>query len=321
MSGARRSLRRRRAPVLSAADAGSPDGRPPRFPRLPKEVRRTSTMLSREELQLLYWLARDYNSEEGTIVDAGCFLGGSTVALAAGVRDGGHAESTVHTYDQFVADWWTRSYGFPEVESLRDGESFRDAFDRNIAGFEGLVSVTEGDIRENGWTGEPIEIAFLDILKEWSINDYVVAEFFPAFIPGRTVLVQQDLVHEFCPWIAVTMGRFESHFELIDLYENASAVYRYVRPLPAELTSSPTAELEPEETLGFFDRAVAPIGGELGGVMECARAWLVWELHGLDAGLASLGEVRAHHGRNDRLRPRIDATEAGMRSAEENRPT
>ncbi len=42
------------------------------------------TMPSRDEQQPLYVLGRDYASDDGAIVDAGCFLGGSTAALLAG---------------------------------------------------------------------------------------------------------------------------------------------------------------------------------------------------------------------------------------------
>src|SRR5206468_11051967 len=50
---------------------------------LPGEVAAAPTMLSIEEKQLLYVLARDYIRGEGAVVGAGCFLGGPTIALAA----------------------------------------------------------------------------------------------------------------------------------------------------------------------------------------------------------------------------------------------
>jgi hypothetical protein len=44
-------------------------------------------MLSIDERRLLYILARDYFRGDGAIIEAGCFLGGSTIALAAGVTE------------------------------------------------------------------------------------------------------------------------------------------------------------------------------------------------------------------------------------------
>ncbi len=44
-------------------------------------------MLSIEERQLLAWLAASHWEGRGAIVDGGCFLGGSTLALGRGLRE------------------------------------------------------------------------------------------------------------------------------------------------------------------------------------------------------------------------------------------
>ena len=49
----------------------------PRVPWVP-------TMISNAERSLLYLLARDFAGGDAAIVDAGCFLGGSTVELLPG---------------------------------------------------------------------------------------------------------------------------------------------------------------------------------------------------------------------------------------------
>jgi hypothetical protein len=62
-------------------------------------------MLSTEEVELLYRLAREEYFGQGTIVDCGPFLGGSTVALCAGLKDnpGRFPKSgRVHAYDRFL---------------------------------------------------------------------------------------------------------------------------------------------------------------------------------------------------------------------------
>ena len=45
------------------------------------------TMLNPEEQRMLRWIAREHYADQGAIVDAGCFLGGSTVSLAQGLRE------------------------------------------------------------------------------------------------------------------------------------------------------------------------------------------------------------------------------------------
>ena len=53
---------------------------------LPTACTKVPTMLVPDELRLLNFLAQDYYRGAGAIVDAGSFLGGSTVALAEGLR-------------------------------------------------------------------------------------------------------------------------------------------------------------------------------------------------------------------------------------------
>src|SRR5688500_18477258 len=88
--------------VLPESLAGHPwrdhaadlDGQPP-------------TMLQQQELQLLHWLASSYFRREGLIVDAGCFLGGSTCALARGLAENPLAAShnkLIHSFDVFSTD-------------------------------------------------------------------------------------------------------------------------------------------------------------------------------------------------------------------------
>src|SRR6266516_238746 len=133
-----------------------------RIPRVP-------TMLSGKERRLLYSLARDYAAEDAAIVDAGCFLGGSTAALLAGVRDR-------------PIPWRG-----PPVASY---DLFR--FDANVMEFSVPHVVREGDVAEIGWSGGPIDVLFLDALKSWEINDAVLRDFFPSLVPGRSVIVHQD---------------------------------------------------------------------------------------------------------------------------------
>ena len=55
---------------------------------LPDWHRRYPTMLTREEMRMLAWLAQNL-SIPGDIADLGCFLGGSSVSLAWGVAQSG----------------------------------------------------------------------------------------------------------------------------------------------------------------------------------------------------------------------------------------
>src|SRR6266511_6111964 len=94
---------------------------------LPPDAVGIPTMLSKTERKLLYGLARDYAGGDAAIVDAGCFLGGSTAALLAGVRD--RAETwtgpPVASYDLFKVEAYTMRKFFPDQQV---GESFRPRY-------------------------------------------------------------------------------------------------------------------------------------------------------------------------------------------------
>src|SRR5688572_8941497 len=117
---------------------------------LPEEVRSTKTMLSEQELTLLYDLAGEHYTGQGEIVDGGAFLGGSTLALACGVRDNPHLtrkDGRVHSYDFFVSDCFTSRYlpGYPE------GVTTRPFVESVIAPVARYVDIHEGDIKNFPW--------------------------------------------------------------------------------------------------------------------------------------------------------------------------
>src|SRR5690349_17088541 len=76
------------------------------------------TMLIPDERRLLFYLASKYYTGRGAIIDGGCFLGGSTTALAAGLeawleRSGTPALPGIHSYDLFEVEPWTIGMYFP----------------------------------------------------------------------------------------------------------------------------------------------------------------------------------------------------------------
>src|SRR5262249_21665768 len=148
--------------------------RPWRDLELPPDAIGIPTMLSKAERRLLYSLARDYACDDAAIVDAGCFLGGSTAALLAGLRDPAEPWTgpPVESYDLFRVDDYMVEKFFVGEHAAPLGTSFRRRFDAHVARFDRPPHVVhEGDITSIGWSGGPIDILFLDILKSWEIND------------------------------------------------------------------------------------------------------------------------------------------------------
>ncbi|HKO55275.1 MAG TPA: class I SAM-dependent methyltransferase [Thermoanaerobaculia bacterium] len=233
---------------------------------LPAACTSVPTMLVPDELRLLHHLSEDYYRGDGVIVDAGSFLGGSTVTLADGLRRNlrrrrQREEKLIHSFDRFEVEEWTRGIYFPET--TRAGESFRDTFECNIAPYAALIDVHAGDITAQEWNGGPIEILFLDVAKHWTVCDHVTWQFFPHLIPGRSIVVQQDyLYHHWTAWLHVTMEIYADYFEYVCDTEVNSVAFRCTRRIPQSVLRRNTVEsLTTEEKVALMDRAASRFEG------------------------------------------------------------
>lgn len=243
---------------------------------VPLSCANVPTMLMPDELRLLHYLADERYTGEGAIVDAGCFLGGSTLALADGLRRnlrrrGCEEEKLIHSYDRFEIEGWTIGSFFSE--SAQAGESLRPLFDRNIAPYASLVEVHAGDIRSLTWTGGPIEILFIDIAKRWTVCDWVTWQFFPQLIPGKSVVVQQDyLYHHWVAWLHITMEFYHDYFEyLCDTGVN-SVAFLNTKRIPRGVLREKTVEsLSTAEKIELMDRAHSRFKGKQADLLRSAK--------------------------------------------------
>jgi hypothetical protein len=271
--------------------------RPWRDVPLPPDATGIPTMLSKLERRLLYSLARDY-AGEGAIVDAGSFLGGSTAALLAGVRDRPEPWSgpPVASYDLFEVDEYMVPKFFADERSVQLGDSFRPRFDAHVARFGDVPHVVrEGDITKLGWSDGPIDVLFLDILKSWEINDAVLRDFFPSLVPGRSVIVHQDYGWGDTPWIPVTVELMRESLVLLDWMEWGTHVFFVAEELPAELLGHGVAGLDLDRKVQLLEDAARRAEGWVLGMLEISRALLIADRDGPDAALAELDAIAARH--------------------------
>jgi hypothetical protein len=307
--GVRRRLDRIRGRTPDADTAAWLASRPWEQRELPPRLLDVPSMLTYEERELLRTLAEQHPLRRGCIVDAGCFLGGSTLAFALGLRAREGRLPAVHTYDRFVLDW--ASLGtYPQwLEGLAAGDRFRDRFDAVVGEELELVTVHEGDILGMRWAGDPIEILFIDIAKSWEIGDHVHREWLPSLVAGSGVLVQQDYVHEWCPWLHVLMELLADHFESVATVGSISQVYRCRSAVPAAAIPADLRALGADTLLDLFARSAERFAGEDRAVVECARAVLlaaVGRREDAAAHLASVAERSAGAG------PRMPSVLAGV---------
>jgi hypothetical protein len=288
--------------------------RPWRDVDLPPDAVGIPTMLSRTERKLLYGLARDYAAEDAAIVDAGCFLGGSTAALLAGLRDRNEpwGGPPLESYDLFRVEDYTIGKFFGDDPSVRLGDSFRERFDANVARFDVPHAVHEGDITEMGWSGGPIDVLFLDVLKSPEINDAVLRDFFPSLVPGRSVIVHQDYGWGWMPWIPITVELMPDSLVLVDWMEWGSHVFFLQGEVPAEVIERGAGGLDLDTRFALIDQAVARADGWVRGMLEVDRAALVIERDGDEAGLAELASIAQRYQGYGHVLACIEDREAGL---------
>jgi hypothetical protein len=252
------------------------------------------SMLSGEERALLRWLTAHSFTGAGAIVDGGCFVGGSTIALARGLEasPARTPDTRIDVFDRFKVEPYMTDFYFAG-EGLHAGDSFRPIFDRNTAAFAHLLDVHEGDLADHGWDGRPIEILFVDVAKSWNLNDLIVRDFFPHLIPDRSVVVQQDLVFALGHWLPITMEHLAEYFEPVAFAEYNTVVYVCRQAVPAGLP--PVSQLAASEKVDLMDRAIARFRGYPRGYLELARCMLLAELGDAARAAAALAEVRRDH--------------------------
>ena len=173
--------------------------------QVPQEVLDYPSMTTESEKALLYWLAKNYYRGDGLIIDAGIFLGGSTNALATGIMHNSVIsqpfDKAIFSYD--IAIWVDSMNKYLEYEGvkraldgiiLQNGDSFEPVLRTLLASHVSVVELVIGNILDVVWAGGPIEIAFYDCLKTNDRDLAVFKAFAPHFIPGRTIILQQDFL-------------------------------------------------------------------------------------------------------------------------------
>ena len=271
---------------------------------MPASTASLPMMISREEQALLYRIAAEWYDGSGAIVDAGVFLGGSTAAFVDGVRANPRRlpPKPIHSYDLFVPDWGAKG----SYEELRphipEGDSTLSRFHELMGDRLERVHVHAGDIRDETWSGGAVSVLFVDLAKAWSINDHVSREFFPSLVPHASVLIQQDYVHEWLPWIHIEMELLGDAFEFIDWEPQGSAIFVPTRAITRdEIPSSLLDDLPDDEKLRLFDQAAARFDGMARGVVELARGVLLAEMGDPAAGLRDVERTLSDYGSYERV--------------------
>ena len=198
---------------------------------LPDDARRIPTMLSDEEGRLLYWITREYADGSGAVCDLGCFAGGSTARLAAGVRAAGR-QTSVHAFDRFrVGEDQKPAFLYSAGIEPFDGSDMLAAVRQLLSPWRDLIRLQPGDLRLFDRFGEPIEVLFIDASKLPETADHIARSFFSDLIPGRSLIVQQDYLHWRQPWVAAQMELLSDVVIPVTWCREGTVVFRLERQI------------------------------------------------------------------------------------------
>lgn len=216
------------------------------------------SMLQPSEKTYLYLIARDYYSGEGDIFDGGICLGGCTDCFARGLanRNDLPDRPLLHAYDQALV---TVPKYFQEWGLERKmGESTLDIIEANIAAMPRPERIVfhHGDILQQPYP-EKIEIMFLDVCKNRKINQAMQA-LFSRLIPGKSIIIQQDYIHPWNPYIHASMGFLDEYFEAVGPVLFSTMVYLLKKAIPEDLLAFDAYEHTPVPTLQQYIMMQAP---------------------------------------------------------------
>lgn len=240
----------------------------PRFrpDAVPLAVRDHPSMMSIAEKSLLYRVARHAYTAEGSIIDAGVFMGASTVAFASGLRKNRATRRYRHgkPIQSYDAALWAKgmdkplSADFTEILArwnLKAGQSFEPLLRSLISGNDDLVELHVGDIIETARTAVPVEVAFYDCLKDTRRDKAVFKAFAPHYIAGKTIVIQQDYFFDGAPDHRIRQEFLAPYFTYLG-NAKSSGVFKVSSPIPpAYFRDDPVERLDVATKIELLEQA------------------------------------------------------------------
>jgi hypothetical protein len=175
-----------------------------------------------DELRYFAWCCAELHRRGRRVVELGPFIGGSTVAMASGLKQSRDPRGQLVTIDWFRwEEWAIGCYAQNAINGLSErqraklgprdlapqvGGSFLPIFRAYTEPFAGAIETIDADLAIHEWTGEPIDVLMIDAAKSWPVFDQIVRQFFPALVNGAAV-IHQDYKHWYCYWLHVVTER------------------------------------------------------------------------------------------------------------------
>jgi hypothetical protein len=211
------------------------------YETVPAVVKECHGQLSMDDRLIYYWAARHFYTGIGTIVDAGVLVGGTTSIFGEGLLQNPKAagiDRPIQVYDLFTDD--CDGYSAQFIKGLYSDQSNRDPiydfephFRRNTQKYEKLLTAFKGDITKIGYRDpRDIEILSIDVAKTPALMHYIAREFFPRLSPRHAMVMHQDYIFSFQPWLLIAMEKMADLFvKVYDCPAQVTSLFVPRRPI------------------------------------------------------------------------------------------
>jgi len=118
------------------------------------------------------------------------------------------------------------------------------------------------------WDGSRIDILFVDLAKTADLNIRIIEQFYPALVPGESLLVHQDFNFCWLPYIHISMQYLAHRFVIIDRWVwDSSRIYM----LKDKITPEEFKHIRSFSREERIDLLQAYVDGETGQSLAMAR--------------------------------------------------
>lgn len=221
-------------------------------------------MVSSDEMAFFTESAARYVGREGAIVDLGCWLGSTSIALAQGILSHGskvdNSNEKVFGFDLFQWEGWMPAR-IPYC-LYEPGESFLPEARRVVREHGGArVELIQTDLGLYQWSGGPIKILLVDAMKNEELAIRIPRNFFPSLVPG-SLLIHQDFKHYYTSWIHVLQYQLRQFFRFYRSVPWGTVAFEVLASIPGEAVDRATefAKILDDETDASFRHSLELVG-------------------------------------------------------------
>ncbi|MHC3468202.1 class I SAM-dependent methyltransferase [Streptomyces sp. 7R007] len=207
--------------------------------RLPDDL--PYTQCSTWELQFLYLVGRHHLTGRERIVELGSGGGGSTYALAMGLKENPEFDERtgrLHAYDFFRVGKGTFASEkfFASGHKPADDDSFLDDFRGRLAPFLPFLEIHAGDLWQTSDPDDksPVEFLHIDIAKTARVFRCVAERFLTRMQPG-TVVLHQDFAGPRLPWLHHSTGALLPYIEIAGPPIRSTLAFEVTKPIPEDV--------------------------------------------------------------------------------------